>query len=116
MVAAAEAIFARAQRAFEIERADYPVLRRAERQIDKGDGALGGALRCAGIRTRARIGRRTAEAAAFHGRDRRQDRGKRTRGGRFTGPAIAEDHHASDGWIDGGEQQGLLHFVLCDDG
>jgi len=111
-----EPLFTRAQRALQIERADHAVFGRAQWQIHERHRALDSFLRSARIRAGARVRRRAAEPAAFHRGDRRQKRCKRPRCGRFARAAIAENHHPAKGRFDSGEQEGLFHLVLRDDG
>jgi hypothetical protein len=109
------------QRAFEIERADQPVLGGAERQIDRRHRGQAFAAPLGGKfgteRAGAGIGGRIAMIGAIrHHPHRRQKPGERANGGGFPGAAVAHDEHAPDAGIDRSQQQAELHFRLPDQG
>ena len=119
-----ERLLAPGQRPLEVERADDPVLGRAQRQVDhrhrhlgRLHGARPSAQRAVGVHRVAGSPRRVAVvAAAGHDLHLRQQRRQRPHGGGFAGAAVAEHQHAADRLIDRGDQQGLLHLLLADDG
>ena len=114
--------FSPGQRALQVQRADHAVLGRAERQVDhrhRRHAALQRAVRLlAAIRRSSGLGSPGSQpiAAARDDAHLRQQRGERADGGGLAGAAIAEDQHAADAGIDGGDQEGQLHLVLADDG
>lgn len=111
-----ERLLATPQCAFEIERAEHPVLGRAQRQVDKRHRHLGGLARAALVGAAIRFLGRAIVAAPGNRHHRRQQRGQRPCGGGLAGAAIAEHHNPANARIDRADQQGTLHFVLADDG
>ena len=87
-------LLTRAQRPFQIKRANHAVLGRAQRQIDK----------------------RHRHFLAIVTSNRRQQRRERAHRSRFTCPAVAKNHDATNPRIDRRDEQRALHFVLTDDG
>ena len=116
-----ERLLAAGQRAFQVERAHHPVLRRPQRHVDHG--YRGHVLRCLAGRAvpalgaEPRLALRCAivRASRHHGHSRQQA-GQRAHGGRLAGAAVAEHQDAAHRRVGGGDQQRLFHFVLADDG
>ena len=104
-----------AQGAFEIERADHPVLGCSQGQVDERHRALAHPARSAGIGAGALLVASAAIAAILDRADRRQQIGESACGGGLAGAAVAEYHHPADARIDRRDQQRLLHLVLTDD-
>src|SRR5208282_2337839 len=106
----------------EVERADYPIFGRPERQLHKRHGPLDLAPRRP-IRLGSRkqpfrywvIGRRVDRAALanLNRGEQIDERSGRCALGRSL---LAGDEHAADLWIDGIEQQCQLQLVLADEG
>jgi len=114
-----ERLHALGQCPLEVERADEPILTRADRQFDQaGRPLLDQAIR--GVRpVRAlRVGRRdvAGEPAARHHRHRRQHRGERTYRRRLGGAFLPAHEDAADGRGDGVQDQGEAEIVHADDG
>jgi hypothetical protein len=111
-----EGLFAARERPFDIERADDAVLGHAEGEVDDRGGALDDASRPYFGPLRAVLRPCGVDRAAFDLGDLRQERGQRPHGGGLARAAVAEDEHAADAGVDGGEDHRLLHLVLADDG
>ena len=103
------------ERAAEVERADEPVERRAERQLDERRRARGGRRVVRDLAAGRALARRERERLR-HGRlDRRQQRRERADGGRLRGPALAAHEHAADLRRDRVDEQRLDERLLADD-
>ena len=116
-----EGLHALRQGAFQIERADDPILGHTERHVDHGDRngpvlerAGGGPFPALGA-PRVRIGGITRVAAADDGAHGRQQCGQRANGRGFTRTPVAEHQHPADTRVDGRANQRKFHVVLADD-
>ncbi len=111
-----EPLLAARQRPLQIERADDPVLGRAERQVDDRRRHLHH-RRTAGAdpADRRRPVRRAVVGAALARRDRRQQRRQRAHRRGLAGAPVAKDQHAADRRVDRRDAQRALHLVLPDD-
>ena len=110
-----EMLLAPGQRLFQIQRADDPILGRAERQVDKRNGHFADAFARAGVRAIIALLGFAMETASVHCPDRRQGGGQCPCGRRLAGSAVSKDHHAADAGIDRCHQQRQLHLFLTDD-
>jgi hypothetical protein len=116
-----EGLDALGQRALQVQRADDPVLGRAQREIDHrhrhqvgfrpGLELQPGAV----VAESACFSRVAGVAAADQGAHRRQQCRQRAHRGGLPGAAVAEHQHAADARIHRCGQDGQLHFILADD-
>ena len=111
------------ERALEVQRTHHAILGGTERQIHHGNrhqaGFYGGGVgHCRAVGSAAAaVGVWIAAIAASGDRPhlRQESRERADRSG-LARPAIPEDQHAADRWVDGGDQQRQLDLVLTDDG
>ncbi len=111
------------ERPLQVERANHPVLRGAEREVHhRHRGAPGlellplGFTRMTFIATGAVSSGVAAVAAAGDDRHRREHPRHRAHRGGLAGAAVAEHHDPADGGIHRGDEQGQLHLFLAHDG
>ena len=108
--------FAAGEGALDVEGADDAVLGGAEGEVDDGGRALddvaGGELGPGGD---VGVGG-AVDRAAGDGADVGQEGGEGADGGGLAGAAVAEDEHAADAGVDGGQDERALHLLLADDG
>jgi hypothetical protein len=115
-------LLAAGEGALEVEGADDAILGCTEREIDDGDADFVGAELLAGLfageavvaSAGAGVGVAAVPAAAddvHQWKERREGADRRG----FGGPSMAEDKDPTDGGVNGGEEDGTLHFLLTDD-
>ena len=103
------------QRAPEVQRADEPVDRRADRQLHQRRGPWRDLDRAVHATVGREVAGSEAEGLVDGRRHRREQRRQRAHGGRLRRPALAAHEHAADLRADGVDEQRLEQRLLADD-